>query len=47
MKLVLAAILPRHRFALLDDRPIPPQRRNLTLGPTGGIRMVLIERKPD
>jgi cytochrome P450 len=47
MKLVLAAILPRHRFVLLDDRPIRPQRRNLTLGPTGGIRMILIERKPD
>jgi cytochrome P450 len=47
MKLVLAAILPRHRFVLLDDRPIRPQRRNLTLGPTGGIRMTLIERKPD
>ncbi len=45
MKLVLAALLPTHRFSLLDDREIRPQRRNLTLGPRGGIRMVLIDRK--
>lgn len=44
MKLVLAALIPRHRFSLLDDRKIRPERRNLTLGPHGGIRMVLIER---
>ncbi|MBL9099341.1 MAG: cytochrome P450 [Myxococcales bacterium] len=44
MKLVLAAILPHHRLSLLDDRPIRPVRRNLTLGPSGGVRMALIDR---
>ncbi|HEY0136542.1 MAG TPA: cytochrome P450 [Nannocystis sp.] len=44
MKHALAALLPRHRFRLLEDRPVTPVRRNITLGPRGGIRMVLTER---
>lgn len=44
MKLVLAALLPGHRFRLDEPRPVRPQRRNLTLGPRGGVRMTLTER---
>ncbi len=44
MKHALAAILPRHRLRLLDDRPLRPRRRNITLGPAGGVRMILTER---
>jgi cytochrome P450 len=44
MKQVLAAILPRHRLRLADDTPIGPARRNITLGPRGGVRMILTER---
>ena len=44
MKQVLAAILPRHRLRLADDAAIGPARRNITLGPRGGVRMILTER---
>ena len=44
MKHALAALLPRHRLRLVDDHPVTPVRRNITLGPRGGIRMVLTER---
>jgi cytochrome P450 family 110 len=44
MKHALAAILPRHRLRLLEDRPVRPRRRNITLGPDGGVRMILTER---
>ncbi len=44
MKHALAALLPRHRFRLLDDHPVRPVRRNITLGPRGGVRLVLTER---
>ena len=44
MKQVLAAILPHHRLRLADDTPIGPARRNITLGPRGGVRMILTER---
>ena len=44
MKQALAALLPHHRLRLADDRPVRPQRRNITLGPRGGVRMVLTER---
>jgi NADP-dependent 3-hydroxy acid dehydrogenase YdfG len=40
----IAALLPGHRFRLADDRPVRPQRRNITLGPRGGVRLVLTER---
>lgn len=44
MKQALAALLPGHRFRLADDRPVRPTRRNITLGPRGGVRLVLTER---
>ena len=44
MKHALAAILTRHRFRLADHRPVVPERRNITLGPRGGVRLILTER---
>ncbi len=41
MKLVLATILSNYQLALADSKPVKPQRRGLTIAPTGGIRMVL------
>lgn len=45
MKLVLATILSKYQLALTDSKPVKPQRRGLTIAPTGGIRMVLQGRR--
>lgn len=41
MKLVLATILSRLQLALVDQRPIKPVRRGLTLAPPSHLRMVV------
>lgn len=41
MKLVLATILKQYQLELTDIRPVKPQRRGLTLGPAGGVKMVM------
>lgn len=41
MKLVLATILKQYQLELADRRPVKPQRRGLTLGPAGGVKMIL------
>ncbi len=41
MKLVLATILLHYQLALVDNRPVRPQRRGVTLAPAGGVKMVL------
>jgi cytochrome P450 len=41
MKLVLATILRKKQLALIDNRPIKPVRRGVTMAPAGGVRMVL------
>ncbi|NET54566.1 MAG: cytochrome P450, partial [Merismopedia sp. SIO2A8] len=41
MKLVLATILSRYQLALVDDKPVKPTRRGVTLAPANGIPMVL------
>jgi cytochrome P450 len=41
MKLVLATILKQYQLELAESRPVKPQRRGLTLGPAGGVKMVL------
>jgi len=41
LKLVLATILRQYQLELADSRPVKPQRRGLTLGPAGGVKMVL------
>ena len=41
MKIVLATILSRYSLELCDRAPVKPQRRGVTLAPTGGIKMRL------
>ncbi len=45
MKLVLATLLSMFDLALLD-RNVVPFRRNLTMGPRGGVRMRVVARRP-
>lgn len=40
MKVVLGTILSRYQLALVDKRPVRPQRRAVTLAPAGGVKMV-------
>ena len=44
MKLVLATMLTSFEFELLD-RDVVPFRRNLTMGPKGGVRMRVRSRR--
>ena len=47
MKLVLATILSRYHLTLAEQKPVQPQRRGVTLGPAGGVKMLLTgERVP-
>ncbi|HLL52944.1 MAG TPA: cytochrome P450, partial [Myxococcaceae bacterium] len=39
MKIVLGSLLSGHRFSLVDDRPVRPVRRHLTIGPDSGVEM--------
>jgi cytochrome P450 len=41
MKLVLATLLRAYRFRLARDAPVKCVRRGLTMGPKGGVRMIL------
>ncbi|NEO99228.1 MAG: cytochrome P450 [Symploca sp. SIO2E9] len=41
IKLVLATILSRYQLALVDDKPVQPARRGVTLAPANGIPMLL------
>lgn len=45
MKLVLATVLARYQLALVDDKPVPIQRRGFTLAPKGGVRMVMTGKR--
>ena len=45
MKLVLAKVLSDWQLALVDSHPVQPTRRGFTLGPTGGVRMVITDRR--
>lgn len=45
MKVVVATILRSHSLRLLDTRPVAHTRRALSLGPQGGIPMVVQERR--
>ena len=42
MKITLGTLLTRFRFALASDRAIESVRRSVTLGPRGGVPMVLL-----
>ena len=39
LKLVLATVISHYQLTLAGDRPEKPQRRGVTLSPTGGIKM--------
>ncbi|HEX8438324.1 cytochrome P450 [Archangium sp.] len=40
MRIVLGTLLATHRFSLASDKPERPVRRNITIGPVGGVEMV-------
>ena len=40
LKLVLAQVLSRYEFSLVDSTPEPPRRRGVTLAPAHGVRLV-------
>lgn len=46
MKLALITILRRYQLALVDDRPVIPVRRGVTIAPKGGIQMVMTGQQP-
>jgi len=45
MKLVLATAMQCVRLQLANRRPVVPVRRGLTMSPSGGVRMVAIDRR--
>ncbi len=45
MKLVLATILSQYQLTLTENKPVKLQRRGFTLAPTGGVRMVMVNRR--
>lgn len=46
LKLVLSTILSRCQFTLAEAQPVMPQRRGITLGPKGGVKLTLNQRQP-
>lgn len=47
MKLVLATVFSRYQVILLENKPIEPQRRGLTIAPSGGVKVKLEARHID
>ena len=45
MKLVLAIILRNYNLALAQQNPVRAKRRGVTLGPAGGVKMVILGRR--
>jgi cytochrome P450 family 110 len=45
MKLVLTHILRNFELALTENKPVQAKRRGVTLGPAGGVRMVMTGRR--
>ncbi|OCR01157.1 cytochrome P450 [Oscillatoriales cyanobacterium USR001] len=45
MKLVLAVILRDYNLALAEKKPVLAKRRGVTLGPAGGVKMVITGRR--
>ncbi|NEP86864.1 MAG: cytochrome P450 [Okeania sp. SIO2C2] len=41
MRLVLATLLSNFEMELAENQPVKPQRRGLTLGPKGGVKMLM------
>jgi cytochrome P450 family 110 len=47
MKLVLATVLSSYQLTLDDRTPVKPQRRGLTIVPSGGVRLVLQAKRQE
>jgi cytochrome P450 len=45
MAIVLGTLLKRYEFELLETRDVVSRRRNVTMGPSTGIRLRLIARR--
>ncbi len=45
MKLVIATVLSRYNLAMVDNRPIKPQRRGLTLAAPPGTKMIISSKR--
>lgn len=45
MKLVLVTVLSRWQMEMADSKPVQPLRRGLLFGPSGGVRMVVKEKR--
>ncbi len=43
MKIVIATILKRYSLELLENKPVVPVRRTVTIAPAGGVKMRLIK----
>ncbi|OZH52668.1 cytochrome P450 [Hydrocoleum sp. CS-953] len=41
MRLVLATLMSHFEMELAENQPVKPQRRGLTLGPAGGVKMLM------
>ncbi|NES06367.1 MAG: cytochrome P450 [Okeania sp. SIO2F4] len=41
MRLVLATLLSNFEMELAENQPVKPQRRGITLGPAGGVKMLM------
>ena len=46
LKIVLGTLLSQYDLALTHDRPLPPERRGITLGMKGNVDMVFRGRRP-
>jgi unspecific monooxygenase len=45
MKIVLATILTQFQLSLATPQVVQPERRGITMSPSGGVKMVLIKRR--
>lgn len=45
MKLVLASIISKYELTLANKKSIKPQRRGLTISPTGGVPLIFQQKR--
>jgi cytochrome P450 len=46
MKIVIGTLLRKYRLRAVSNKPIAFVRRGLTLGPRGGVPMMMVDRRP-
>ena len=44
MKLILATIMQKFALQLVDKKPVQPVRRGITIVPSGGVSMKVVQR---